>query len=111
MAAPQSNHRRSRHEVSPHEGVILASRVQPFGVDTRAVAQVAPASVPASSEAGAFVVPFLSFSILPFAGSSAGSPGLVASPERHETGERKILNGGKPGARPGNLTARSRNAY
>lgn len=37
--------------------------------------------------------------------------GLVARFERHEVSERKIPNGDKPGARPGNLTARARNAY
>jgi len=37
--------------------------------------------------------------------------GLVAPVERHDSSERKIPNGGKPGARPGNLTARARNAY
>lgn len=56
----------------PHEGVMLASRVQPFGVDTRAVAQAAPVSVPASSETGASIfIPFWPWPIRPFEGGLA----------------------------------------
>lgn len=42
---------------------------------------------------------------------SAGSAGLVGCFDRHEATKEKFPHDGKTGTRPGNLTARKRNAY
>lgn len=110
MSALRDDHHSQPKAWTPWGGAPIAFRpVQPFGVQIQTATAVVPTYGLGGSPAGAFLVPFHPFPIEPF-GSRQDVPGSVASFDRHERSERKFPHDGKAGTRPGNLTARKRNA-